>query len=79
MKLSEFASCGLNQGARSRNNQVDGDEMELLRQRLRRSRNYFYVVQLEDNKGRFHQEMIGQELTYFIYQLRGITANIQNL
>ena len=39
--------------------------MELLRQLFRRSRNYFYVVQLEDNKERFHQEMIGQELTYF--------------
>ena len=59
MQVGEFASCGLNQGARSRNNQVDGDGMELLRQRFRRSRNCFYVVQLEDNKERFHQEMIG--------------------
>ena len=65
MQAGEFAPCGLNQGAWSRNNQIDGDNMELPRQQFRRLRNCFCVVQIEDNKEGFHQEMIGQELTYF--------------
>ena len=65
MQVGEFASCVLSQGAQSGNNPVESDAMELLRQRFRRSRNCFYIVQLEDNKELLHQETIGQEQTYF--------------